>query len=177
MTSLDTARDTFTALVPELTSLAAASFRYLDSEAREEATQNTLALCWHAFHALIEQGRGDEEGIIRSILWFSVKQTKTRRTLPTGYDTKPKDVFDYSKRGRCNFEHAELEQFVSRDTPVPDAVSFRVDVPAFFATLNDRQQRFAEALMTGATTSEVAAKFDVTPGAISQFRAGTGSTS
>jgi hypothetical protein len=68
------------------------------------------------------------------------------------------------------FESVTLGSFVSDDTPVPEAVSFRLDVPAFLATLGDRQQRMAADLMTGTTTTECAAKFKVTPGAVSQFR-------
>jgi hypothetical protein len=170
MSNFNTLRDTFTCLLPDLTSMAAAAFRYLDPEAREEAVQNTLALTWHAFIALIEKGRGDEPGIIKSVLWFSIKQTRAGRTVPSGGESKPKDAFTYSKKGRVRFEKIDLRYFVSDDTPVPEVVSFNVDVPAFFETLNDRQRRMAEDLMAGESTSAVAAKYKVTPGAVSQFR-------
>src|SRR5579875_3240480 len=171
MSSFNTLRTTFAAVIPELTRMAAAAFRDLDPEAREECVQNTLALAWYAFHALIEKGRGDEPGIIKSVLWYSIKQTRAGRTLPSGGETKPKDAFLYAKRGRVKFERVDLRHFVSDETPVPDAASFRIDVPTFLATLSDRQQRLAEALMAGETTSAVAKQFGVTAGAISQFRA------
>ncbi len=171
MNSFNTHRATFAALVPDLTRMAKAAFRDLDPEAREECAQNALALAWYAFHALIEKGRGDEPGIIKSVLWYSIKQTRGGRTLPSGGETKPKDAFRYAKKGRVKFERVDLRHFVGDETPVPEAVSFRLDVPAFLATLSDRQQRLAEALMAGETTSAVAKRFGVTPGAISQFRA------
>ena len=170
MKNFETHRDTFANLLPELTVMASAAFRYLDPEAREEAVQNTMALCWHAFHAIIERGRGDEPNIIKSILWFSVKQTRAGRTIPSGGESKPKDVFTYAKRGRVRIEKFDLRHFVADQTAIPDQVSFRLDVPEFFASLNDRQQRMAEALALGETTSAVASEFSVTPGAVSQFR-------
>jgi hypothetical protein len=170
MTSFETFKTTFANLVPDMTRMAKAAFRDRDPEAREEAVQNTLALAWKSYHALIQQGRGDEPGIIKSVLWYSIKQTRTGRTMPGSGDVKPKDCFTYAKRGRVTFESVALSSFVADDTPVPDAVSFRIDVPAFLATLNDRQQRMASDLMTGTTTTECAEKFKVTPGAVSQFR-------
>jgi len=170
MTNFESRRDTFTALVPELTRMTSAAFRDRDPEARAEAIQNTLALAWYAFHALIEQGRGDEPNIIKSVVWFSVKQTRVGRTIPSGGEAKPKDVFTHASRGRFKVERIDLREFVDDATAVPEQVSFRLDVPAFLSTLNERQQRMAEALAIGETTSAVAAEFGVTPGAVSQFR-------
>jgi hypothetical protein len=168
MKTFETCKDTFTNLLPDLTRMAKAAFRDLGPEAREEAVQNTLALTWKSYHALIEQGRADEPGILKSVLWYSIKQTRTGRKVDG--DSRAKDAFKYAKRGRAKFESVELKNFVSDETPIPEAVSFRIDVPTFFATLSDRQQRMAEDLMTGETTSAVAGKYGVTPGAVSQFR-------
>jgi len=150
--------------------MAAAAFRDLDPEAKEEAVQNTLALAWKSFRALILQGRAGEAGILRSVLWYSIRQTRVGRMLRASDNTKHKDVFVNAKRGRVKFIRSELNHFVSDDTPIPDAVSFRMDVPTFLATLTDRQHRMAEDLMTGETTSTVAEVYGVTPGAVSQFR-------
>lgn len=171
MSSFESCRTAFTARVPEMTKMANAAFRHLDPEAQEEAVQNAMALGWHAYRGLIEQGRGGDPGIITSCVWYAIKQTRGARTLPGERPVKPKDVFTYAQRGRATFERSELTQFIANTTPIPDAVSFRLDVPAFLATLSDRQQRLAEALMAGESTSEVAKRFGVTPGAISQFRA------
>lgn len=168
MQNIDTFKDTFTSLLPDLTRMATAAFRDLRPEAREEAVQNTLALTWKAFHALIGQGRADEPGILKSVLWYSIRQTRAGRKVDG--ESRAKDAYKNARKGRVRFESVELRHFVGDDTPVPDAVSFRIDVPAFFATLSDRQQRMAHDLMAGETTSAVAGKFGVTPGAISQFR-------
>lgn len=170
MSSFESCRAAFTARVPEMTKMANAAFRHLDPEAQEEAVQNAMALAWHAYRALIEQGRGGDPGIITSCVWYAVKQTRGARTLPGERPVKPKDVFTYAQRGRAKFERSELTQFIANTTPIPDAVSFRLDVPAFLATLSDRQQRMATELMQGTSTKECADKFKVTPAAVSQFR-------
>lgn len=171
MTTFETCRSAFTALVPDLIRMAAAKFCDLDPEARDEAVANTLALTWHGYVSLIRQGRGDEPGIVQSILWYSVKQTRAGRGVPTGGRFKPKDFYAHAKRGRLRMEYVELRDFIGTDTPVPDQVSFRVDFPVFLATLSDRQREIALDLMSGMGTGECAARHLVTAGAISQTRA------
>jgi DNA-directed RNA polymerase sigma subunit (sigma70/sigma32) len=55
-------------------------------------------------------------------------------------------------------------------TPVPDQVAFRCDFPAWLETLPRRNRRIAKALSLGHTTSEVAKRFQVSAGRISQLR-------
>jgi hypothetical protein len=171
MTSFETFKKMFASLIPDMTRLAAAAFGHLNPEAMQEAIQNAICLTWKSCHALFSQGRIDGPGIIKSVLWYSLKQTRTGRPMPGTGETKPKDCFRYAKLGRVTFEQVALDSFVADVTPIPDAVSFRIDVPAFLATLSHCQQRMAVDLMTGTTTKECAEKFKVTPGAVSQFRA------
>jgi hypothetical protein len=168
MTSFETQRDAFAGQIAELTCMASAAFRHLDPEARAEAVQNALALAWKAYEALARQGRGDEAGIIKSCLWYSIRQTRAGRKAEG--ESRAKDAYKNARKGRVRFERAELNHFVGDETPIPDQVSFRLDVPAFLATLTDRQRHMAEDLMAGETTSSVAERYGVTPGAVSQFR-------
>jgi hypothetical protein len=55
-------------------------------------------------------------------------------------------------------------------TPVPDQVAFRCDFPAWLKSLTRRNRRIAEALSLGHTTGDVAKRFGVSPGRISQLR-------
>ena len=158
----------FTARLPSMRRIAFRRFRHLDPEKRDEAVQNTLALCWKFFHRLFQQGRANR-GILKSVLWYAIRQTKSKRTVQG--KAKSKDALDYRDRGRTTFESYDLNGLIGRDTPVPDQVSFRVDVPAFFSTLKPRQRALAYDLATGMSTSEVAERHGFTPGAISQFRA------
>jgi transposase-like protein len=53
---------------------------------------------------------------------------------------------------------------------VPDIVSFRVDFADWLASLSRRDRRIAESLAIGNRTSDVAKRFDVSSGRISQLR-------
>lgn len=170
MNEINTFRDRFAALVPELIKMSAAKFSDLDPEGRDEAVQNTLALTWQNYAALIAQHRADEPGIIKSILWYSIKQTRAGRALSRSGNTNAKDATTAAAAGKVRFEGVDLRHFVSDATPIPQAVAFRIDLPAFLATLTDRQRLMAEDLMAGERTQDVAAKFGVSPGAVSQFR-------
>src|SRR5205807_5902755 len=110
----------------------------LDREARDEAVQNTLALTWQGYVSLIGQGRAGEPGIIKSVLWYSIKQTKAGRALPRSGNTNAKDAMNAATAGKVHFEWADHRAFVSDTTPVPEAVAFRIDLPEFLATLNTR---------------------------------------
>lgn len=172
MTAFETHRSQFAALVIELTRMAVASLRrvYHDPDAMEEAVQNSLALTWQSYHALIEQDRAGDPGIIKSILWYSLKQTRAGRALSRSGNTNAKDATTAARTGKVRFESVDLRQFESDSTPIPERVAFRIDLPKFLGTLNDRQRDMADDLMAGERTQDVAKKYDVTPGAVSQFR-------
>jgi hypothetical protein len=168
MVSLDTVRDSFTQQLPTMEKAARRRFGGLPPEARQEAVANALALTWMFVFRLALKGRAEEPGIFNSCLWYAVKQTREGRT-PQGCP-KAKDAFHQRRFGRARFEELNAEQFVGRFTPVFDQVSFRLDVPAFLATLNDRQRKMAVDLAGGMSTTEAAEKYRLSPGRISQFR-------
>ena len=105
----------------------------------------------------------------KTSLWWAVRHTRMGRTITRkpNVDKKYGDVFERMAR----FDQCDIVDFVGQSTPVPDAVSFRVDTPAFIATLTERQRGMAAGLMAGMTTTDVAAQFGVSLGAVSQFRA------
>jgi hypothetical protein len=57
-----------------------------------------------------------------------------------------------------------------RRAPVADQVAVKIDVGAWFATLTKRMKEIAKDLAFGCSTSEVAKKYGVTPGRVSQLR-------
>jgi len=168
--TLDALQCCFVAYLPDIQSIASWSFRHLDPDKREEAIQNVVTLAWKFAHVLFRQGRMDEPGILKSVLIYAIRQTRSGRTVQGKNSRKCKDALDYRDRGRVTFEQTDLTGFIGRTTPVPDQVSFRLDVPAFLSTLKRHQQVLAADLAVGMTTSEVAKKHGVTPGAVSQFR-------
>jgi hypothetical protein len=55
-------------------------------------------------------------------------------------------------------------------SPVPDQVCFRLDFAHWLATLSERNRRIAEDMALGYQTYELAKKYGVCPGRISQLR-------
>jgi hypothetical protein len=158
----------FVARLPELQRIAKSAFRHLNPDQQEEAIQNVVTLAWKQYRSLVLKGRADAADMLTSILFYSIRQTKCGRTIegcPPANDT-----FEKRRRGETIIEDINVHDLMGRRTEVLDAVSFRVDVPKFFDTLNKRQQQMAHDLALGCSTSEVAESYGVTPGAVSQFR-------
>ena len=168
MTTLATLQDSFVQRLPAMQRTARLRFRHLPPEAQQEAVSNTLALAWKFYYALFRKGRAGEPGILTSCVFYAVKQTKIGRT-PQGCP-KAKDALGPRWIGPTRLADCDLNQFVGSTTPVPDQVSFRMDVPEFLATLSDRQRKMAIDLAFGMTTTEAAAKYSLSLGRISQFR-------
>ena len=55
-------------------------------------------------------------------------------------------------------------------TPVPDQVAFRIDFPAWLASLSRRDRRLAQELALGHSTRHVANRFHLSDGRVSQKR-------
>ena len=58
----------------------------------------------------------------------------------------------------------------TRTAPVPDIVAFRCDFSQWLASLSQRDRRIAESLAIGNRTGDVAKRFDVSAGRVSQLR-------
>jgi hypothetical protein len=169
MLNLSTVQDTFVRRLPALRKMARISFRHLPPEAKEESITNAIGLAWKAFYFLFRKGRAGEPGLLDSCLRYSIRQCRAGR-LPQGCPRK-KDTLAPRWVGPTRLDDFDPEGFVSRSTPIPDAVIFRVDVAeAFFSTLSDRQRKMAVDLAGGMSTSECAAKYKLSAGRISQFR-------
>ena len=167
MVSVATLQDSFVKSLRFMRKTAYGAFRNLDSEKREETVAAVIALAWKAWHRLGQRGLADP-ALLKSILWYSIRQTKAGRRIDSA--GKPRDVLSLRAYGKVKFEPFDLNELVGKNTNVPDAVSFRVDVPAFLDTLTERQRNIALDLANGMSTTEAAAKYSRSPGAISQFR-------
>lgn len=168
--TIETLHETFTRLLPELEAMALAHFRGLGPEARQEAIQNTTCLAWKYWLHLAEKGQAEDEGLLRNVWWYAVKQTRSKRDITRGDGKRGKGRQDVYDLAGAAVGHIDFSLYVGQMTPVPDQVAFRLDLPAFLATLNERQRAMASDLASGMTTTEVAKRHGVTPGAVSQFR-------
>jgi hypothetical protein len=165
--TFDALQHCFVTCLPDMQRFVSRRFHYLDAEKREEAVQNTLALAWQSFHKLFRQGRANA-GVLTSVVWYAVKKTQCKQLVQD--KAKAKDAMNYRDQGRVKFEHVDLNGLIGQKTPTLDQVSFRLDIPAFLATLKPRHRMLAYDLAMGTTTTELAERHGVTPSAISQFR-------
>jgi hypothetical protein len=74
---------------------------------------------------------------------------------------------DFTTLGGNPLEEALADNTV---TPVDEQVAFRLDFPAWLQTQSDRKRRIALDLMAGERTLDVADKYALSPGRISQMR-------
>jgi DNA-directed RNA polymerase specialized sigma24 family protein len=170
MMTIEVLHETFTRHLPELEAMALVHLRGNGPEARQEAIQNTTCLAWKYWLRLAETGRPPDESLLRSVWWYAIKQTRSRREITRGNGKRGKGRQDVYDRTGTAVEHIDFNSHVGRMASVADQVAFRLDLPAFLATLNDRQRAMAADLATGMTTGEVARLHGVTSGAVSQFR-------
>lgn len=166
--SIANLQESFTKWLPFVRRNAWRAFMHLDYNAREEAIANVISLCWKAYRRLAERGYDIQKGILKTIVMYSVRQTKSGRTI--NWAGKARDFHGRRNIGKAIQQPACLDDFIGRETGVVDTVSFRVDVPRFMATLPEKQQKMAAELAVGGTTTEVAERHGITPGAVSQFR-------
>jgi hypothetical protein len=166
-------------MLPAIRLYARIAFRNLGPEAREEAVEEAVCNALAAYVGLYR--RGKVALAYPSVLArFAVAQTLDGRKV--GGHLNCKDV----SSGYCQREKGvvveRLDKFDKEDdqwieavvedhrTPVAEQVAFRCDFPAWLASLPRRNRRIAQALSVGHTTSDVAKRFDVSAGRISQLR-------
>lgn len=168
MMSVATLQDSFVKLLPWMQKTARLAFQNLDHEKREENIAATVALAWKHFHRLNERGRAAEPGILKSVVFYTLKHIRAARKIDSA--RKPKCPLALRPYGKVTFDSGNIEDLVGKRAGVFDIVSFRIDIPKFLATLTQRQRTMVYDLAMGHGTGEVAKKHGVTPGAVSQFR-------
>ena len=163
----------FVAMLPEIQQKLRLAFCRLDPEAREDAIAEGVVHTLLAYLRLHEQGRA-EVATPSSLAWYSSRQVKRGRPAAGRMNSK-EPLSRYAQisndieveRLPNNWIDAMVED---KRAPVVDQVAAKMDVGAWFATLPKRMKEIAKDLAFGCSTSEVAEKYGVTPGRISQMR-------
>ncbi|HEY7425257.1 MAG TPA: hypothetical protein VH682_13580 [Gemmataceae bacterium] len=137
-----------------------------------------IALTWRWHLRLAEKGR-DATCFPTALASYAARAVKSGRRL-CGQE-RANDVLSPLAQQRRHFAVEKLPDFSTlngspleealhdkRVSPVPEQVAFRLDFPAWLASLTKRDHAIVEDLMLGERTRDVANKFGVSPGRISQ---------
>jgi hypothetical protein len=172
-TSEITWQSCFVAMLPTIEEKLRLAFCRLEPEAREDAIEEGVIHALLAYLRLHDQGRADV-ATPSSLAWYSSRHVKRGR--PAGGRMNGKEPLsrygqisnDIEVESQCgNWINAMVED---KRSPVVDQVAARLDFGAWFASLTKRMREIAKDLAFGCSTSEVANKYGVTAGRISQLR-------
>jgi hypothetical protein len=169
----------FLQILPAVKTHAAIRFRQLRAERREEAIQETIAAACVNYQLAAAQGKLNvvSPGPLAD---FAVRHVKTGRHVG-GHQDAAKDVISPACQRRLRvivrsidvaYENSGWKQLAVADcrASIPDVAALRIDFSEWLKTLTRRDRQIVDILAQGHRTMEVAERFRVTPGRISQLR-------
>ena len=192
--STDQLQAAFLALLPRIQTHGRVVFRHLKCpDHKADAIAEMVALSWQWFVRLVRQGK-DPATFPATLATFAARAVRSGRRLARMERTKDvlsrraQQLHDFRVESlpqstRAAFEHLysspqgqrRQDAFEERlrdntVTPIPDQVQFRIDFPAWLKTLTPRERRIIKAMARNERTKDLAKKFEVSPGRISQQR-------
>ncbi len=151
---------------------------------RDEFETDVLAACWHAWVGLARRGQDPVVVGPAGIVTNAVRYVQNGRAMGTSKTGRSLDVYRASKRAgvqimRINQRAGSVvnegpwHEFLLSDGRVDPATqaAFRIDLPAWLATLSQRKREMALLLAEGYETGSAARELGVTPAAVSISRA------
>jgi hypothetical protein len=170
----------FLAHLPRIDAHAAFAVRYVPCpHERADRRAEVIALAWRTFVALTRRGE-DPAGFISTLALRSSQAVRAGRRLTRAESAR--DVLSPVARRRHGFLVAglgvtsrldpRLAEALADDTrtPVPDQAAFRADYPRWRARFGRRDRQVLDALAAGGRTGEVARRFGLSAGRVSQLR-------
>jgi hypothetical protein len=169
----------FLAILPRIIGLARWAFRHWSADLREECVQEVVVNCMAAYRRLFYR-RQLQRALPSPLARFAIRQVRSGRQVGTKLNVR--DVSSQYAQIRKGFrldrldhydeEAGEWREIVIPDNryPVSDCVAFRIDYPAWVRRFTRRDQRMIAALARSERTQDVAEKFDISPGRVSQKR-------
>ena len=171
--------DRFLEMLPIIQDYARSAFRHFGAEARDDAIAEIVANSYVAYARLLANGKLDV-AFATVIAQFAIRQFRSGRRVGSRFTVR--DVTSQIAQRRHGFVVEGFDQVDpstgewveamvgNTGTPVPDQAAFRCDFPAWLRKQNRRNRRIAEALVLGHTTADVARRFRLSAGRISQLR-------
>jgi hypothetical protein len=169
----------FLKLLPRITRYARVAFAKLPAERREDLVEEAVANAMVAYVRLFERGK-TEVAFASVLARFAIAQIRDGRRVgnrlnildvSARYAQARKQIvlerLDHYDRNEAAWIEAVVED---HHTPIADQVAFRLDFPRWLRTFNQRDRRIAEQLAAGHNTGDVARRFHLSPGRVSQKR-------
>jgi hypothetical protein len=168
-------------VLPKVLSHGRVYFRHVwSTELKEEYIAEMVALTWKWHLRLAERGK-DSTRFPTALATFAARAVRSGRRL-AGMD-RAKDVLSPQAQQRQGFVVAKLPDCSTLDgSPLDEALHdntksppdqqamFRIDFPAWRASRTERDRRVLDELMLGERTLDVAGKYGLSPGRVSQLR-------
>jgi hypothetical protein len=184
----------FLDILPRIQTHAQIHFRHLRCPGkRDDAIQEVTALAWKWFVRLAEQGK-DVNEFVSAVAEFAVRHVRSGRKLcgqerardvmspvaqrnagfrverlPSSFAAAHESLYG-DPHGQDALDALEERLRDNTQTPVFDQVVFRCDFRDWLAGLPERTRRIVDELMAGEGTGDVAGKFGLSPGRVSQMR-------
>jgi len=171
----------FLAIVPRIKLHGTIYFRDVKSaEKKEDFIQEMIGLSWAWFRRLAERGK-DGRLFPTAIATFAARAVRSGRRV-CGQE-RSRDVLSPLARQRHNFAVNSLPVYSTLNgnpleealtdntqTPVDEQVAFRLDFPAWLSTWDERRRHMITDMAQGEKTQDLAEKYKVSEGRISQMR-------
>jgi hypothetical protein len=168
-------------VLPKVLAHGRVYFRHLRSpDLKEEYIAEMIALTWKWHLRLAERGK-DAARFPTALATFAARAVRCGRKL-AGMN-RSKDVLSRVAQKRKGFAVGKLPDRSTLDgspldealhdntrTPPDEQCAFRIDFPAWRATHAERDRRLLDDLMLGERTLDVAGKYGLSPGRVSQLR-------
>jgi hypothetical protein len=169
-----------TLVLPKVLSHGHVYFRHLRSaERKEEYIAEMVALAWKWHRRLAERGK-DATRFPTALATFAARAVRSGRRL-AGMDrardalsplAQQRKGFAVGKLPDCSLYGNVFDEALRDNTQTPpdEQCAFRIDFPAWRATHTERDRRVLDDLMVGERTLDVAGKYGLSPGRVSQLR-------
>jgi hypothetical protein len=168
----------FLAMLPAIRSQLKVAFRNLDPEARAEAVQEGVCNAMVAYVRLHERGE-TKKAYPTPLAQYAARQIRDGRKVggklnvkdvSSGYCQRLKHVV-LERLDKWDKDEGWMEILVEDKSATPaDVARVRLDFAAWLKTLPRRDRKVALELARGDRTREVAQKYDLSDGRISQLR-------
>ncbi len=171
----------FEAVLPRIVRHARVMFRHIKCwHTLQDKLQEVRSLCWKWIRQLEKAGKTWWHFISR-LADYACRQVKSGRKV-TG-NISANDVMNEITQTRKGFYVGKLPDFSTESsnpltealtdntqTPPDEQAAFRIDYPAWRSTYDERRQQIMDALALGHRTKDVAQKFKMSEGRVSQLR-------